>query len=118
MEIRGIGIIEIHSLFGIRSVRQQKRIEVVVRLEDWEEASHVERIGLDEERTIILDEEIPLVRVPLNPGKNITVISEVVAMNHLQKYSGRFAAEQFNQRLIERMRSKAQLEAYLEEDDE
>lgn len=116
MEIRGIGIIEINSLFGVRAVRQQKRLEVVVRLEDWEEAENVDRLGLEEERTQILDTEIPLVRVPLNPGKNITVIAEVVAMNHLQKYSGRFAAEQFNQRLIERMRSRAQLETYLEED--
>lgn len=116
MEIRGIGIIEIQSLFGIRAVRQQKRIEVVVRLEDWDEAEDVERIGLDEEGTEILGLELPLVRVPINPGKNITVIAEIVAMNHLQKYSGRFAAEQFNERLIERMRSKAELESYLEED--
>jgi len=116
MEIRGVGIIEIQSLFGIRSVRQQKRIEVVVRLEEWDEAGKVERLGLEEERTEILETPIPLVRVPLNPGKNITVIAEVVAMNHLQKYSGKFAAEQFNQRLIERMRSKAELETYLEED--
>ncbi|MFN2421500.1 MAG: HPr(Ser) kinase/phosphatase [Gemmatimonadota bacterium] len=116
MEIRGIGIIEIQSLFGIRSVRQQKRIEVVVRLEEWDEAEHVERIGLEEERTAVLDVELPLVRVPLNPGKNITVIAEVVAMAHLQRYSGNVAAEQFNQRLIERMRSKAELESYLEED--
>ncbi len=116
MEIRGIGIIEMQSMFGIRAVRQLKRIEVVVRLEDWEEAGNVDRLGLEEERTEILDTAIPLVRVPLNPGKNITVIAEVVAMNHLQKYSGKFMAEQFNQRLIERMRSKAELETYLEED--
>jgi HPr kinase/phosphorylase len=89
---------------------------VVVRLEEWDEAEHVERIGLEEERTAVLDVELPLVRVPLNPGKNITVIAEVVAMAHLQRYSGHVAAEQFNQRLIERMRSKAELESYLEED--
>lgn len=116
MEIRGIGIIEIQSLFGIRAVRQQKRIEVVVRLEDWDEAEHVDRVGLDEEGTEILGVELPFVRVPINPGKNITVIAEIVAMNHLQKYSGRFAAEQFNERLIERMRSRAELESYLEQD--
>jgi HPr kinase/phosphorylase len=116
MEIRGIGIIEIQSMFGIRAVRQQKRIEVVVRLEDWDEAENVDRIGLEEERTDVLGVGLPLVRVPLNPGKNITVIAEVVAMNHLQRYSGSFAAEQFNQRLIERMRTRAELESYLEED--
>lgn len=116
MEIRGVGIIDIRSLFGIRSVRLQKRIEVVVRLEDWDESTPVERVGLDEERTGILDVEIPLVRVPLNPGKNITVISEVVAMNHLQKFAGGHTAEQFNERLIERMRTRAETETYLEED--
>jgi HPr kinase/phosphorylase len=56
------------------------------------------------------------VRVPLNPGKNITVIAEVVAMNHLQKFAGGHTAEQFNERLIERMRTRAETETYLEED--
>ncbi|HEY7472564.1 MAG TPA: HPr(Ser) kinase/phosphatase [Gemmatimonadota bacterium] len=116
MEIRGVGIIDIQSLFGIRAVRLQKRIEVVVRLEDWDESTPVERIGLEEEHTSILDIEIPLVRVPLNPGKNITVIAEVVAMNHLHKYAGGDTAQQFNARLIERMRTKADAETYLEED--
>jgi HPr kinase/phosphorylase len=116
MEIRGVGIIDIQSLFGIRAVRLQKRIEVVVRLEDWDESTPVERIGLEEEHTSILDVEIPLVRVPLNPGKNITVISEVVAMNHLQKFASGHSAEKFNARLIERMRTKAETETYLEED--
>lgn len=116
MEIRGIGIIDIRSLFGVRAVRLQKRIEVVVRLEDWEKATDVERIGLEEETTEILGVEIPLVRVPLNPGKNITVIAEIVAMNHLLKYSGWHAAEQFNQRLLDRMRTKAETDTYLEED--
>ena len=116
MEIRGIGIIDIQSLFGIRAVRLQKRIEVVVRLEDWEESAHIERVGLEEEKTEILEVEVPLVRVPLNPGKNITVIAEVVAMNHLQRFGGRHAAERFNRRLIERMRTRAETETYLEED--
>ncbi|MFN2384241.1 MAG: HPr(Ser) kinase/phosphatase [Gemmatimonadota bacterium] len=116
MEIRGIGIIDIQSLFGIRAVRQQKRIEVVVRLEDWDETPNIERIGLDEEHTDVLGVELPLVRVPLNPGKNITVVAEVVAMSHLQKYSGHHAAERFNERLLERLRSKADTETYLAED--
>ncbi|MGH9323830.1 MAG: HPr(Ser) kinase/phosphatase, partial [Vicinamibacteria bacterium] len=115
MEIRGVGIIDIQSLFGIRAVRLQKRIEVVVRLEDWDESTNVERVGLEDEKTEILEVEIPLVRVPLNPGKNITVIAEVVAMNHLQRFAGRHAAERFNQRLIERMRTQAETESYLEE---
>lgn len=116
MEIRGVGIIDVQGLFGVRSVRIQKRIEVVVRLEDWEETVDVERVGLEDETTEILDVPIPLVRVPLNPGKNITVIAEVVAMSHLQKFAGLHAAERFNERLIDRMRTRAETEAYLEED--
>jgi HPr kinase/phosphorylase len=116
MEIRGVGIIDIQSFFGIRAVRLQKRIEVVVRLEEWDETTQVERIGLEEEKTEILEVELPLVRVPLNPGKNITVIAEVVAMNHLQRFAGRHAAERFNERLIARMRTRAEADTYLEED--
>ncbi|MEA2724717.1 MAG: HPr kinase/phosphorylase, partial [Gemmatimonadales bacterium] len=83
MEIRGIGLIDIPALFGVRSVRQQKRIEVVVQLEDWETAKDSDRSGLSREETTILEVAVPRVVVPLNPGKNITVISEVVAMMHL-----------------------------------
>jgi HPr kinase/phosphorylase len=116
MEIRGVGIIDIQSLFGIRAVRQQKRIEVVVMLEHWENVKFVERVGLDERHTEILGVPVPLVSVPLNPGKNLTVIAEVVAMNHLEKYGGRNVAHDFNEGLIRRMSQKARLEAYLEED--
>jgi HPr kinase/phosphorylase len=116
MEIRGVGIIDIQSLFGIRAVRLQKRIEVVVFLEPWEKVKFVERVGLDERHTDILGVPIPLVSVPLNPGKNLTVIAEVVAMNHLQKFAGKSSAEAFNDKLIHRIQSKARLEAYLEED--
>src|SRR5204863_9776912 len=87
MEIRGIGLIDIPALFGVRSVRQQKRIEVVVQLDDWETARDTDRTGLAREETMILDVAVPRVVVPLNPGKNITVISEVVAMMHLLLYS-------------------------------
>ena len=104
MEIRGIGLIDIQNVFGIRSVRQQKRIEVVVWLEYWREGAHTERTGLDVETTTILDCELPKVTVPLNPGKNITVVAEVIAMNHLLRYSGMHTAESFNERLISKMR--------------
>ena len=89
MEIRGVGIIDIPSLFGIRSIRQQKRIEVIVQLEVWDENGHYDRTGLEPQATEVLGVRVPRVVVPLNPGKNITVIAEVVAMNHLLKFSGR-----------------------------
>lgn len=116
MEIRGVGLINIPSIFGIRSVRQQKRIEVVVHLEPWDRGAPVERTGLDAITTTILDVEIPKITVPLNPGKNITVIAEVIAMNHLLRYSGVHAAEQFNERLIQRMQKAAAIRQYLQED--
>jgi HPr kinase/phosphorylase len=120
MEIRGVGLIDIPSIFGIRAVRQQKRIEVVVRLEEWDQNAMVDRTGLDTETTTILGVAIPLITVPLNPGKNITVIGEVIALNHLLRYSGINPAEVFNQRLIGRMRQAAagNVREYLQEDDE
>jgi len=113
MEIRGIGIIDIKTLFGIRAIRQQKRIEVVVQLVDWDDNAHYDRTGLDRYEVDILGVKIPRVTVPLNAGKNITVISEVVAMNHLLKYSGVDSARRFNESLQESMRP---LRQYLEED--
>lgn len=104
MEIRGIGLVDIPGVFGIRAVRQQKRIEVAVHLELWNQDAVVERTGLDTEVTTILGVEVPRIHVPLNPGKNITVIAEVIAMNHLLRYSGVNTAEAFNNRLISRMR--------------
>jgi HPr kinase/phosphorylase len=116
MEIRGIGLIDIPALFGVRAVRQQKRIEVVVQLEDWETAKDTDRTGLSREETTILDVAVPRVVVPLNPGKNITVISEVVAMMHLLRYSGVDVAAAFNARLIKRMKEQRGVREYLQED--
>lgn len=126
MEIRGIGLIDVPAIFGIRAVRQQKRIEVVVQLLEWNQDQIVDRTGLDGATTEILGVAIPSITVMLNPGKNITVIAEVIAMNHLLKYSGVDAAEAFNQRLMRRMRNAsdahtpplAHVRAYLQEDDE
>lgn len=103
MEVRGIGLVDVPAIFGVRSVRQQKRIEVVVQLEEWSHDIAVDRTGLEYETTTILDVELPKIRVPLNPGKNITVLAEVIALNLLLRYSGINAAEQFNERLIARM---------------
>jgi HPr kinase/phosphorylase len=116
MEIRGIGLIDIPALFGVRAVRQQKRIEVVVQLEDWETARDTDRTGLAREETTILDVALPHVIVPLNPGKNITVISEVVSMMHLLRYSGVDVAATFNARLIKRMKEQRGVREYLQED--
>ena len=116
MEIRGVGIVDVSSLFGIRAVRQQKRIEVVVQLVDWEKTHEADRTGLDAQTTTILGVELPKVVVPLNPGKNITVVSEVVAMNHLLKYSGIDSAHMLNEQLIAKLAEQRDLREYLSED--
>lgn len=113
MEIRGIGIIDVTALFGVRAVRQQKRIEVVVQLEMWDGGRTYSRTGLEEDTTEILGVEVPRVTVPLNPGKNITVVSEVVAMNHLLKYAGIHSAQAFDQRIRSVMKP---VRDYLEQD--
>ena len=120
MEIRGVGLIDVPHIFGVRAVRQQKRIEVVVQLEEWNQDAIVERTGLDTKYTAILDVQIPIITVPLNPGKNITVIAEVIALNHLLRYSGINTAQNFNDRLIGRMKQAAagNVREYLQEDDE
>lgn len=116
MEIRGVGLIDIPALFGVRAVRQQKRIEVVVQLEAWENAQDADRTGLHTLETTILEVPLPRVIVPLNPGKNITVIAEVVAMAQLLRYSGVDVAAAFNERLIRQMKHKQGLKRYLQED--
>ena len=104
MEIRGVGIIDVTRMFGIRSIRVRKRIEVVVNLEDWNSDGDYERTALDEKTTTLLDAELPCVRIPINPGKNLTVISEVVALRHLLKVVGINPASTLNQRVLEVMK--------------
>lgn len=99
MEIRGLGIINVMSMFGIRSIRYQKRLEVVLDLSLWEESRSVERTGLDHDSVRILDTEIPLIHLPITPGKNITVIAEVIAMNYLLENYGYDAAKAFQEKV-------------------
>ncbi|HAD81272.1 TPA: HPr(Ser) kinase/phosphatase [Candidatus Edwardsbacteria bacterium] len=116
MEIRGIGIVDLTTLFGIRSVRMRKRIEVEVRLKRWSDDEDYERLGLEEKPTTILGVEIPLITVPVVSGKNISVISEVLAMNHLLKLCGYSSAEEFNNRLLDSMQKKFESARFVEDD--
>ncbi len=97
MEIRGLGIIAVQRLFGIRSIRHHKRVEVEVHLEEWEESQDYDRLGLDRRSVSLLDVEISCVTVPIYPGKNITVIAEVIAMDHLLQLGGVDTAQDFAQ---------------------
>ena len=106
LEIRGLGILNVRYLFGVRAFRLQKRVEVVVKLVEWDETQNYDRVGLNEDWVSILDVEIPQVTVPIYPGKNITVIAEAIALNYQLKIQGYHTAEEFNRRLIEKIQSK------------
>ena len=119
MEIRGLGIIDVQSIFGIRAIRLQKRVELQVELAEWTTEEEFDRVGIDERKTDILGVEIPYVKVPITPGKNITVIAEVIALNYLVKVtSGQSPAERLNQHLIELMKRKSAARMWVREDTE
>ncbi len=116
MEIRGIGIIDVQSIFGIRSIRVQKRVEVQCDLQLWVPGTEYDRTGLDQQRIDVLGVPIPYVPIPIVPGKNITVIAEVVALNYLTQAYGYNPAEKLNRHLLEMMKRKSQNRAWVRED--
>lgn len=99
LEIRGVGIIDMMNLFGASAVRDDKRVLMVIELEFWEENKMYERLGLDEQRTSIIDSEIPKLTIPVRPGRNLSVIIEVAAMDYRMKKVGVNAAEKFSGKL-------------------
>lgn len=107
MEIRGLGIVDVMKMFGIRSVRYQKRLEVVMELTLWDDNLDINRTGLDHDTLSILDVEVPFIQLPITPGKNITVIAEVIAMNHLLKHYGYDAAQAFQDRIQSSIEAKS-----------
>jgi HPr kinase/phosphorylase len=106
MEIRGLGIIDVRTIFGIRAIRYQKRVEVVVELEDWQRDKAYERTGLESSTINLAGVDTELIKLPIFPGKNITVIAEVIALNYLCKHYGFNAAEEFRKRLQEKISSR------------
>jgi HPr kinase/phosphorylase len=116
MEIRGVGILDVGRMFGVRAIRQQKRVETEVELVDWSDEQNYERTGLDERTKEYMGVAIPHVQLPIYPGKNITVIAETIALNlHLKVY-GYHPAREFGRALTDSMKNRTQLESYLEKD--
>lgn len=109
LEIRGLGIIDVMTLFGAGAVRTQKRISIVVHLENWDDAKQYDRLGLDEDTMQIMDIKIPKATVPVRPGRNLAVIIEVAAMNFRLKLMGVNTAEQFSQRLSDIIQNERSL---------
>jgi HPr kinase/phosphorylase len=101
LEIRGLGILNVMTLFGAGAVRNQTGISLVVKLENWQQDKQYDRLGLDEETTKIIETEVPLLTVPVRPGRNLAVILEVAAMNFRLKRMGYNAALQFTNKLTE-----------------
>lgn len=106
MEVRGVGIIDVSTLFGITSVRLKKSVDLVVTLEYWNENKNYNRSGLDEEWYTILDERLPHVTIPVQPGRNTSITVEVAAMNLRAKKMGRNSAEEFDKAIIQYMRGE------------
>lgn len=101
LEIRGLGIINVMTLFGAGAVRSHKRITLVINLELWDQNKQYDRLGLDEEKMRIIDTDLTKLTVPVRPGRNLAVIIEVAAMNFRLKRMGVNAAEQFTNRLAD-----------------
>ncbi len=101
LEIRGLGIINVMTLFGAGAVRSYKRITIVMNLELWEQGKQYDRLGLEEEKMRIIDTDVPKLTIPVRPGRNLAVIIEVAAMNFRLKRMGHNAAEQFTSKLAD-----------------
>jgi HPr kinase/phosphorylase len=107
MEIRGLGLIDVRAVFGIRAIRFQKRVELIVELQEWKPEIEYTRTGLDHESVTLLDVEMPHIKLPIFPGKNITVIVEVIALDYLLKHYGYDAAKEFSRHLETTISEKA-----------
>ena len=103
VELRGIGIVDVRRLFGMGSVKDSEKIDLVINLEPWQEGKMYDRLGLDDQHTEILGINVPSIVIPVSHGRNISVVIEVAAMNNRQKKMGYNTAEEFNKRLMESM---------------
>lgn len=103
VELRGIGIVDVRRLFGMGSVKDSEKIDLVINLEPWKEGKMYDRLGLDEQNTDILGISVPSIVIPVSPGRNLSVVIEVAAMNNRQKKMGYNTAQEFNKRLMESM---------------
>lgn len=103
MEIRGLGIINIRSLFGPEAIRDQKRIDLVLELVEWDNEQEYDRLGFEEQKYNLLEVDLPMLRIPVTPARNLTTIIEVAARNHLLKGMGYNSALEFEKRLLRKM---------------
>ncbi|HXB58258.1 MAG TPA: HPr(Ser) kinase/phosphatase [Candidatus Acidoferrales bacterium] len=103
MEIRGIGIVNVAAMFGVKSIRKEKTLDLVITLKQWEEVSNVDRLGMEQEFDKVLDVDIPHMVIPVRPGRDLARLIEVAAFQTKLKLSGYNAAQELNERLIAHM---------------
>lgn len=100
LEIRGVGIVDIRQLFGVAAVRHRKRIELVVELLDWNDSMEYERVGLREDKYRLLGIDLPLMRIPISPGRNVSAIIELACRNHVLKKEGIDTAKELEAKVL------------------
>jgi HPr kinase/phosphorylase len=106
LEIRGIGVVDIRQLFGVSAVREHARIELVVELVDWDGAMEYERIGLKDEKYRLLGVDLPLVRIPVSPGRNASAVVELACRNYVLKQGGIDTAKSLDEKILSSMQKK------------
>lgn len=109
MEVRGIGIINVAAMFGVRSIRQEKRVDLVITLKSWNEVSDVDRLGMEDAYVKILGIDIPQITIPVRPGRDLARLIEVAAFQTKLKAAGYNPAKELNDRLISRMAAASKL---------
>ena len=109
MEVRGIGIINVAAMFGIKSIRVQKQVDLVITLKGWNEVTDVDRLGMEQEHVKILGIDIPHITIPVRPGRDLARLIEVAAFQTKLKRSGYNPAKELNDRLISKMAATAKI---------
>jgi HPr kinase/phosphorylase len=116
MEVRGLGIIDIRSLFGVEAIREQKKVELVLELMEWDTKQDYDRLGFEEEKFAVLGVELPMLKIPVTPARNLSTIIEVAARNYLLKKMGYDSALEFEKKLLRRMEEQGS--GHFEREDE
>ena len=106
VEIRGLGVLNVMTLFGAGAIRKRKDLDLVIKLEMWDDGVAYDRLGLDETSISILEVDVPLIVLPVRPGRNLAVILEVAAMNQRLKLMGHNAARELTERMTQAMQSQ------------
>ena len=117
MEIRGLGIINIRQLYGIGAIREVKQIQLVAKLEEWDAEKVYDRLGTNELTTEILDVKIPMLEIPVKPGRNVPIILETAAKNERLKLMGYFSAREFSKNVLKWIETDSSHALYYTDDD-